>query len=102
MKRRYLAASGAVALVAGALLVPELALAQGTDIGQRAGEWLGDQAVWLWLGIGAIGSLIFLVNQRFGQLIGFLAAMALVGIVIVGREPLKAFIEGLADTFLGG
>ena len=85
-------------LLAGA----DVAAAQsGEDIGQNVGRWLQDQAVWLWLGVGAVGSIVFLVNRRFGELMGFLVAMALIGIIVVAPGPLQSAVEGLAEQFLG-
>ncbi len=96
--RAALASAGVAMLTA-----PATALAQsGEDIGQNVGQWLQDQAVWLWLGIGAIGSIVFLVNRRFGELMGFLAAMALIGVIVLAPSPLQDAIEGLAEQFLGG
>ena len=93
-----LVATAAAALLTGA----DVALAQsGEDVGQNVGEWLGDQAVWLWLGIGAIGSIVFLINRRFGELMAFLAAMGLIGIIVVAPGPLQDTVEGLAERFLG-
>ncbi len=80
----------------------DVAVAQtGEDIGQNVGRWLQDEAVWLWLGVGAVGSIVFLVNRRFGELMAFLAALALIGIIVVAPDPLQNAVEGLAEEFLG-
>ena len=95
---------GFAAVIAGLVLLSrvDIAFAQsGEDIGQNVGEWLQDQAVWLWLGVGAVGSIVFLVNRRFGELIGFLVAMTLIGIIVVAPGPLQSAVEGLAEQFLG-
>jgi cell division protein FtsW (lipid II flippase) len=96
-------AFGLAVAMGASLAEPTAALAQsGEDIGQNVGQWLQEQAVWLWLGVGAIGSIVFLVNRRFGELVAFLCAMALIGVIVLAPDPLQSAIEGLAEQFLGG
>ena len=93
---------GALGALVAVLAAPPAALAQsGEDIGQNAGELLGEWASALFMGVVAIVSIVFLINRKYSELLVFLVIAVVVGGFAIAPDSAQAAIRGIFRALTG-
>ena len=98
---RSLAALAGLALLAftpAALGAP----GDGESIGKNLGELLSGWAIWLYAGVTALVSVVFLLNRRYNELAVWMVAAIAVGIIILSPASFSGLVEGIGDAITGG
>ena len=98
--RKFVA--GAAAVVWSLLLAaPVWAAGDGEKVGENVGNLLGGWAKSLYVGIGAVVALLFLLNRRFGDLAVFMVAALIVGGFVMVPDEVAGTVRDIWRTITG-
>jgi hypothetical protein len=83
------------------LAPPALAAGDGERVGENIGNLLGGWAKSLYVGIGAVVALLFLLNRRFGDLAVFMVAALIVGGFVMVPDEVAGTVRDIWRTITG-
>ena len=85
------------------LLAPGSALARGNGerVGENLGDMLGGWAKSLYVGIGGLVALLFLLNRRFADLMVFMVAATVVGGFVMAPNDIASTVRDIWHTVAG-
>ena len=83
------------------LAAPAWAAGDGERIGENVGDLLGGWAKSLYIGIAAVGALVFLLNRKFADLAIFMVAALMVGGFVMAPNDIAGVVRDIWQTVTG-
>jgi hypothetical protein len=80
---------------------PALAAGDGERVGENVGDLLGGWAKSLYVGIGAVVAVMFLLNRRFSDLAVFMLAALVVGGFVMAPHEIASTVRDIWQTVAG-